>query len=801
MDIDSEKEVLEATSEDEEVQEPESTERVDGDKKKKKKSKNSHKGQSCEGKIKHKKHRSSSEEQCPSVLDDDGREVNKKKKKRKHGHGEEKNSDNGELEKTEKVRTKKHCSHQDAAHQDHDLEEKKKDEKKKEKKRKDEKKKEEKKKDEKKSESKHNVVPTSESVDIVAPKKKSESKHNAAPTSESVDIVAPKKKSESKYIAAPTSESVKVVAPKKNSESKHNDAPTSESVEVVAPKKKSESKKPPYPAASLSPPSKGMLPPPSVSEHSDAEGNGADRACEKDTMAAGAASINEDAIHVPKAQKLGSRTSRKPVSSNGGGGVRQVPKKQDGFLTREAAQAMLSSCQLNASEFHDFVCARAFDVFSGGMYRKFLVQSRVAKETWAFNVQQSISKMQRMEKTIICVISSLGLAEQQAGSDSHLSQTSVHAAVSACVSSSSPPVTKRVDVIRQAMTRHDQLSSVIRCAATGIVLDDACIEVKAASRAPATVGGGSDLRRATVNCEQPSIPSSNPAAVFQLPVVVHPNFEHFFHMLWYCCKIEHVVRHTAKCWMEDFQHSSNFTAADISSSSSRGGSKLTDGFLASGGNNTSRNSSSDSCESDVGDLGGTLHEDSGGSSGSDTRVQEMCEQYSKDQEEVIQDMYAAFLYACEHVLESIYSHSSMVSFASASAVQSLQGGAMKESKTRASDVFEDGSSVHNKKKTRSKRMKDAKKTNTDAGSGDYDDAMCEETAVGGKKKDLLFAMIRGGKGGDDGEDEEDQEQLVADADVGDFAAGESAEFNTSDLEQEMKSELSSEGGDSDSEDV
>lgn len=36
-------------------------------------------------------------------------------------------------------------------------------------------------------------------------------------------------------------------------------------------------------------------------------------------------------------------------------------------------------------------------------------------------------------------------------------------------------------------------------------------------------------------------------------MVVHPDFEHFFHMLWYSSKIEHVVRHMGRCWMEDFQ--------------------------------------------------------------------------------------------------------------------------------------------------------------------------------------------------------------------------------------------------------
>ena len=58
----------------------------------------------------------------------------------------------------------------------------------------------------------------------------------------------------------------------------------------------------------------------------------------------------------------------------------RAPKKHGEILSYAAAHGLIASLQLSPSEFHDYVCARAFDVISGGMYRKFLVQSRADKE-------------------------------------------------------------------------------------------------------------------------------------------------------------------------------------------------------------------------------------------------------------------------------------------------------------------------------------------------------------------------------------------------------------------------------------
>jgi hypothetical protein len=53
-----------------------------------------------------------------------------------------------------------------------------------------------------------------------------------------------------------------------------------------------------------------------------------------------------------------------------------------------------------------FLC-RAFDTISGGVYRKFLVQSRAAKEDWAFSVQSSVCKVCELCRVILPYVSPL----------------------------------------------------------------------------------------------------------------------------------------------------------------------------------------------------------------------------------------------------------------------------------------------------------------------------------------------------------------------------------------------------------
>ena len=207
------------------------------------------------------------------------------------------------------------------------------------------------------------------------------------------------------------------------------------------------------------------------------------------------ASSTSDGSPVSTKHKGSSSGAASPSAVNSG----TAPKKQDGFVTKEAAAALLSSCQLTRAEFHDFVCARSFDVFSGGMYRKFLVQSRAAKEAWAFNVQSSICKMQKLGKLMVCVINALKLADASSdkkkggsgGVGGSQQPFSLGLAMGSCANSSTPPVVRQVNAVRPAFARCCQGAEpgsvgnvVVRCCVTGVVLEDQCVEVRACSKAP-----------------------------------------------------------------------------------------------------------------------------------------------------------------------------------------------------------------------------------------------------------------------------------------------------------------------------
>ena len=106
----------------------------------------------------------------------------------------------------------------------------------------------------------------------------------------------------------------------------------------------------------------------------DQESSGAEEHCDEDQCEE---SIEHQSIHT--SIRKGSKGEVKGKPQGTSAQKQKAPKKHDLHLSYAAATSLMSSCQLTASEFHDFVCARGFDVISGGMYRKFLVQSRAAK--------------------------------------------------------------------------------------------------------------------------------------------------------------------------------------------------------------------------------------------------------------------------------------------------------------------------------------------------------------------------------------------------------------------------------------
>lgn len=121
-------------------------------------------------------------------------------------------------------------------------------------------------------------------------------------------------------------------------------------------------------------------------------------------------------------------------------------------------------------------------------------------------------------------------------------------------SSSCPPTVKKVEAVRAAFARHHQTcngaavgSGPIVCSVTGVALEDTCVELRGMYKVHnSSSRGGVDEGEEDETSVQPIVPGSACAPVFEPPVVVHADLFHFFSMLWYCCKMEHIVRSLAR---------------------------------------------------------------------------------------------------------------------------------------------------------------------------------------------------------------------------------------------------------------
>jgi hypothetical protein len=389
----------------------------------------------------------------------------------------------------------------------------------------------------------------------------------------------------------------------------------------------------------------------------------------------------------------------KPASSSSlssGKRKRSVPKKHDSIMSKQAAMGMLASLNIPAPRMKDYVCAKVFNAFSCGMYFKFLTQCRAADEAWAFDVQSSISNVQKLNGMLTCVVNTLKQAEERCASISHGDEALnagppgaahdmprlTHAVV-CTMSSTSPPVRRRVEHVKAAISKgleHAQqvnqqqqqqqqqgaLCAPLRCCITGSVLEDECLELKPAGKAQ----GG-------------MVPA--PAAL------VRVDFEHFFTMLWFCYKIDHVIRQFAKCWMDDVMEKGQACAAAdegcdngkdggeddclIGSTHGRGAATSNTGVGKGGGTGEiSDPAPSAKCENVAVDE--TIHKQSvslGVMAFEQSRdgvpdepgalnMQALCEKFSKDCDETISCMHKVFMHGYAHVIESIYSHLPVVQF-------------------------------------------------------------------------------------------------------------------------------------------
>lgn len=378
-------------------------------------------------------------------------------------------------------------------------------------------------------------------------------------------------------------------------------------------------------------------------------------------------------------------------------------RRQTSTLSYRAALAVVSSCQLQPSEFHDFVCARAFDVISGGMYRKFLVQSRAAKEDWAFNVYTSIGKVQKLIKALSGIVHTMKCAEEntdisrKGGGNGPMLFSSVLTEVMNC---SSPPCRKRVETVRTTLDKfHHQIMAntiiqkqdtsselivPVRCSVTGVELDEDCIEVRPMTKSTSFVTPllqSKDANKEDDDAGTFEKPSSSCSVkkvrhvTLHPPIVVHPNLEHFFQMFWFVCKIEHIVRNMARSWMDEngiacgggdnTGGGDDDKRKDVSADRSSSSGSPPDAMRALDG---TRSAAATSSEVDVSVAPASRSGSSGAVAAAaaagteEDNTQAACERFSTEQASVIRDMHGVLRHGASHVIESLYAHSSLASF-------------------------------------------------------------------------------------------------------------------------------------------
>lgn len=179
----------------------------------------------------------------------------------------------------------------------------------------------------------------------------------------------------------------------------------------------------------------------------------------------------------------------------------------------------LPPAAVSLGQFSTFFCAKAFDIISDNRYRKQTVRCKELGDAWALEVHESIAS------TVSCVRAVHHAIDRLQGGR--------HACVlRLCrdvLNNSTPPIRTR--------------DGWCTCSVTGIRAEG-CIEVFR----PSSRSGSKD----PTSCP-PWRNSGAPQAAGPpcRDSIIHPKFGHFALMLWYVCKIEHIVRNFTRCWLEE----------------------------------------------------------------------------------------------------------------------------------------------------------------------------------------------------------------------------------------------------------
>ena len=242
-------------------------------------------------------------------------------------------------------------------------------------------------------------------------------------------------------------------------------------------------------------------------------------------------------------QQQASSSAEAAVGEGGGG---ETPEKREG--------------ELEECEFHDYACAKTFDILSKGMYKKFLAQSRIDGEEWACKVVQSVTRVQQVVSCIHQLIQEMAVWEgrKMPINLSALSEACIevmdaavppkkrkHTSSVCCITGIHLPAEEGVEIMKRK--DHSSFLSIASSLPKEEGEEDhedeeeEEEEEQQVSMHPKGRGG---LKRKRSEAGR----NVDNGSSYQ-EIVVHPRFMHFFNMLWFVCRIDHVLRNIAKGWM------------------------------------------------------------------------------------------------------------------------------------------------------------------------------------------------------------------------------------------------------------
>jgi hypothetical protein len=150
--------------------------------------------------------------------------------------------------------------------------------------------------------------------------------------------------------------------------------------------------------------------------------------------------------------------------------------------------------EITAEDFRAYSLIKGYDVISSGHFKRHLSQSRDNGDKWAIQMYNGQNMVQNKVRDVFTLVAQLTTPHS----------TTIHRICKDVMSCAQPPV--------KVLTGYNV------CCLTGGSVEH-CI----------------DLTRAGKNSKE---------------VFVHPRFRHFFMLLWYCAKVEYVIRACTKQWLD-----------------------------------------------------------------------------------------------------------------------------------------------------------------------------------------------------------------------------------------------------------